>query len=443
MSLRPEDLRDETLRSANEAIICPVDALPQRLQMIVRHYAEIKGYPIDYIFTGVLAALGTAIGNSHILNTVNGYQAKANLFVAVIGRRGFNKTEALKDAFKPIDRHLKHLHTEYVVSMRNFRSLPKKEREHLTPPFFGKPILSDATPEAVALQLYHYLKGSTILVDELAGFIKSFERYAKGADEQFYLSAWSGTPITKDRVSSDSLYIPFPFLGIAGTIQPEIADHVFYSKVDSGFFDRWLLCYPERVTKPYPSPRDCDPNINGQYFHLINTLLNFEVSKDSKPAVLSYSPESWKVVYIWLCNNTDLENADDTTPVEAGIRAKMDIYLHRFALIIQLAMYAADETAKIENISVEAAKSAVKIADYFYAMAERKRIKDKSELLPPKWLEVYKLLPTDKDFTKAEFIEIIKLRGESESSAEKWIKSNTGRTGKLFEKVKHGVYRKS
>lgn len=443
MSLRPNDFKDETALLGSNDIVCPVDALPQKLQKILRHYTEIKGYPIDYLFSGVLGALGVAIGNSHILNTVNGYKAKANLFIAIIGRRGFNKSEALTDAFSPIQKFQMDLYAKYVNDLRAYRALPKKEREDILPPFFGKPLLSDATPEAVALQLARYLKGCAILVDELAGFIKSFDRYAKGGDEQFYLNAWNGKPITKDRVTSESLYIAFPFLGAFGTIQPEVADQVFYSKVESGFFDRWLLCHPSKMNKPYPAPKNLDPEITGLYEHIINSLLKFEVNINDQQSQLFYEPAAWQIVLKWLSHNTDMENLEDITPVEGGIRAKMDIYLHRFALIIQLAMYACGDTTDREKISPQAAESAVKIANYFYAMAERKRIKDKSELLPPKWLEVYKLLPNDKDFTKTEFIEIIKLRGESESTAEKWIKINTGKNGKLFEKVKHGVYRKA
>src|SRR5690606_30938995 len=184
-----------------------------------------------------------------------------------------------------------------------------------------KPILSDATPEAVALQLAYYLKGSVIVVDELAGFIKSFDKYAKGADEQFYLSAWSGKSITKDRVSSESLYIPFPFLSIIGTIQPEWADQVFYGKEESGFFDRWLLCYPERITKPYPAQTHLDPNITGLYDAIIQKLLDFKVSVDDQPTKVNYSPEAWEIVLEWIKRNTDAENDPNTTPTEGGIRA--------------------------------------------------------------------------------------------------------------------------
>ena len=443
MSLNPQDFRDDTAMPDNNEIVCPVNALPENLQKIVKHYTDIKGYPVDYLFASVLTALGVSIGNSHILYTKNGYKAKANLFMAIIGRRGFNKSEAPNDAFKPIQIFLKGLFVKYKEDMKAYRAIPKKEREDILPPYFGKPILSDATPEAVAQQLAYYLKGSIILVDELAGFIKSFERYAKGADEQFYLSAWSGQSITKDRVTSDSLYIEFPFLSILGTIQPEVADSVFYGKVDSGFFDRWLLIYPAKIIKPYPAPNDLDPVIIGQYNHIINTLLNFKVGIEDQPTKLYYSPEAWQIVYKWICHNTDVENLEDTTSIEGGIRAKMDIYLHRFALIIQLALYACGDTNEREKISQEAAEGAVKIADYFFAMAEKKRIKDKSELLPPKWLEVFKLLPKDKDFSSIDFFEIVKLRGLSESTAEKWLRANTGKNGKLFEKVKHGVYRKS
>lgn len=430
---------------------CPTDAMPARLQEVIEHYCDIKGYPAEYLFSSVLTALGTAIGNSHILYTVNGYTAKANVFVAIIGRRGFNKSEPLTDAFRPIEKFQQNLHAKYANEMAIYKALSKQEKEGALPPFFGKPILSDATSEAVALQLAHYLKGSTILFDELAGFIKSFDKYNKGADEQFYLSAWSGKAITKDRVSSESLYIPFPFLSIIGTIQPEVADQVFYGKEESGFFDRWLLCYPERLIKAYPAQTHLDPNITATYDAIIKNLLKFEVGSEleSQPTQVRYSTESWEIVLEWIKHNTDIENDPNTSATEGGIRAKMDIYLHRFCLILQLASYAGGETSVRDEISPDTARKAIKIANYYYLQAEKKRIKDRSELLPSKWKEIYDMLPDptindQPDFTTAHFVDLAKTFQIPSRTAKDWLKNNHDAQGnKLLLRVKHGVYRKT
>lgn len=428
---------------------CPIEAMPERIQQVINHYCEIKGYPIEYLFTSVLTALGTAIGNSHVLHTINGYQAKANIFAVIIGRRGFNKSEALTDGFKPIEKFQLNLYSNYLNEMANYKALSKKERDDTQKPFFGKPILSDATSEAVAAQLAYYLKGSAIVVDELAGFIKSFDKYNKGADEQFYLSAWSGKAITKDRISSESLYIPFPFLSVIGTIQPEVADSVFYGREESGFFDRWLLCYPERLVKPYPAPRNLDPNIIATYDAIVKKLLDFKVSVDDQPMRVNYSAEAWEIILEWVKKNTDAENSSDTTATEGGIRAKMDIYLHRFCLILQLASYASGETSEHENINAQVARNAIKIANYFYHQAEKKRIKDRSELLPPAWKEIYDMLPdpaiNDKpEFTTSQFVGIAETFKVSPRTAKDWLSKNADRSGnKLLIKAKHGIYRKS
>ncbi|MEM3714834.1 MAG: DUF3987 domain-containing protein [Nitrososphaeria archaeon] len=372
----------------------PVDAFPDRIQQIIRHYVDIKGYPDSYLGVGILTALGISIGNSHILNTINGYQAKGNLFAVIIGRRGFNKSEALDDSFKPIEAFTNNLYKKYKHEMEEFMMLSKKDREDRTPPFFGKPILDDVTTEAAAQQLSYYPKGCGIIVDELAGFLKSFDQYRKsGGDEQFYLSAWSNKSITIDRATKGPIRIMKPFLSIIGTIQPEVADQVFYGKEESGFLDRWLICYPERLTKPYPSQRGVDPVISGTYDTILNSLLKYKVDIDDiNPIELSYTPESWDIVYDYICKSTDIENNPDTTATEGGIRSKMDIYIHRFCLILQLAKFACGETSTKDIIEPHTALNAVKLANYFYSQADKKRIKERSELLSKGWKEVFDML---------------------------------------------------
>lgn len=424
----------------------PINAFPLSLQKIINHYVEIKGYPSDYLCTGILTAIGIAIGNSHVLHTVNGYEAKSNLFAVIIGRRGFNKSEALTDAFRPIEKFTNALYKEFQNELKSFSKIPEKERKEMNPPFFGKPILSDVTSEATAQQLSKYPKGCGIIVDELAGFLKSFDQYRKkGSDEQFYLSAWSNKPISIDRATKDPIRITAPFLSIIGTTQPGVADQVFYGKEETGFLDRWLICYPDRLTKRYPSSDSVNPAIESRYESILNKLLHIYYEEDSVASEVRYTPDSWRIIYDYICKSTDIENNPVTTATEGGIRSKMDIYIHRFCLILQLASYACGETSVKDKIEPETALNATRLADYFYLQAEKKRITERSELLPPQWKDVFDMLPNHgMHFTTAEFINLTDKMNIPERSAKRFLKDNSDNYGNgILTRIRHGIYAKT
>ncbi len=66
-------------------------------------------------------------------------------------------------------------------------------------PAWQKNLLSDYTPEALAEVHSYNKRGIGVCVDELAGWFKNFNKYNKGSEMEFWLSAWSRKPITIDR----------------------------------------------------------------------------------------------------------------------------------------------------------------------------------------------------------------------------------------------------
>ena len=411
----------------------PIDALPEQIQEIVNHYAKYRSYPIDFFATSILTAVGSAIGNSHILRTPNGYTNKANLYVLIVAQPGINKSAPLQAAYEPI---FKKQHQAYLSYKEDLKQ--SRETKETTSPIYLKPILSDATPEYVAGQLANNEKGCTVLVDEIAGFINSFGRYSKGADEQMYLSLWQGSPLIRDTLSRGSLEAESPFLSIIGTIQPGVLDKAFQGKTDNGFFDRWLICYPNFIKKPYPQNQNIDPIIESKFTSLIERLLGLYDLEETK--ALHYSNEAWEVIYKWICQSTDRENEPNVNDTERGILAKMQIYIHRFALILQMLEYGCSGNCKDrQEIGLNAASSAVKIADYFYTMAEKTRLKSPAELLTGQLKDLYDVLPNDIEFKKANYLEYCNYLAIPERTANDILKNNTG---KLWEKLKHGTYLK-
>ena len=82
--------------------------------------------------------------------------------------------------------------------------------------------------------------------DELSGWARSMNQYkSKGADRQFWLAAWSSSPVAVDRKGrSEPIYIPMPFITVVGGIQPAVLPELADRRED-GLLDRFLFSYPE------------------------------------------------------------------------------------------------------------------------------------------------------------------------------------------------------
>lgn len=128
--------------------------------------------------------------------------------------------------------------------------------------------------------------------------------------------------------------------------------------------------------------------------------------------------------------------------VLVGVYSKLDIYIIRFSLILQLSRWACSESDKeeIDSISVE---GAILIAEYFRTTAQRVQdITNSStslEQLPKDkiLLLLYNALPIE--FTTSEGIAIAQKQNISVDSFKRFL---ADKKGKLFENIKHGSYRK-
>lgn len=467
----------------SEQIVFPIEAMPEVIQEIILHYNKHKSYPVDFFACAILTAVGTAIGNSHIMVTADGYQNKANLFIANVAQRGINKSSPTEEAMKPImstqNENYKHQKAEFdnmvaykaaereekrtkkgkkepkctesapivpdeesdlfieneLVTTDNVQSVQSVSKEskfiHI------RPILNEATPEVLIHHLTKSQRGVTIVYDELAGFLKAFNKYNKGNDEQMYLSLWQGNAYNKDTFTHGTQVTGSPFLSVIGTIQPSVLAEMFKEKTENGFFDRFLICYLTDVKKPYPSMMGVDPIILHKYVRVIDTLHSLWYTEEQK--CLKYTPDASKIIFDAICKSVDKQNDLSTSEVERGILAKMDIHTHKLALIMQMLEYgiSGDPDDKIQ-IRPNAARASVLLSDYFFKMAVKARLKSHSELLTGSLLTIFNALPSDAPFTTADFVnasnEFMEPRG-----AKKVLKNHLG---KLWEKVSHGVYSK-
>lgn len=113
------------------------------------------------------------------------------------------------------------------------------------------------------------------IYDELAAFLKSFNKYKSGGgDEEVMLSPFSGKSISVNRKSLEPIFIEKPFVSIIGSIQPQVLINLFgNNKIDNGPTHRFLFAFPDHVIREDLSEDDVPEYIEEQKMLNINNGL--------------------------------------------------------------------------------------------------------------------------------------------------------------------------
>ncbi len=420
----------------------PIYAFPEHIQQIISHYSDAKGYPVEYFIQAFLGAASTALGRSVTLNTGN-YTAIGSLWCIILGKRGYTKSEPLDDAFKPIRKYQFELldrHKGEMDEWAEFRAKNPKSKLD-PPPEPCKHVINDTTPEKLVIMLSVNPKGIGMVYDEIAGFVGRFNRYNAGADEQMYLTLFNGSSVMRDRMSGQSAFARHTYLTIIGTTQPSVLKNVFFDKSESGFFDRWLITQPDGFKKQYPNQFGVNPLEEQKYSYILNTLLKIPYVEDND-FKMQYNTGSYQIINEFQRYMIDEQNETDNDDYR-GILAKMEIYLHKFALLLQAIIFT--HTNEIEYVSTEAAEGAVILIKYFIDQAQKVRVLNPIEQLKNEWPEIYRQLPSPGlNFSRNEFVKKCADFGLKESVADKFLRVNADRSEKLlFYKVKQGYYTKN
>ena len=134
----------------------------------------------------------------------------------------------------------------------------RKTKPRAAKPLPERIITNDTTVETLGSLLHENPRGVALHRDELSGLIASFNQYkggGRGADKQFFLSAWSGEPVLIDRKSDKSgrggpLHVYQPFVAIIGGIQPDMLPAIAGEarrghRAQDGFIDRFAFAWPD------------------------------------------------------------------------------------------------------------------------------------------------------------------------------------------------------
>ena len=428
----------------------PVSIFPSRIQRIIREVHECHSYPTDYIAASILTAIAVGIGNTHLVQIKQGWHESPILYMALIGRPGANKSHPLSFAMKPFLDFDYQQNQEYEKAYAEYERqmcMSRKERtENGYEQFPMEPVrrrflVSDVTPEGLSLIHAQNKRGLCLWADELSAWFKNFNRYNNGSEEQFWLSVFSAKTTISDRKSAkSSIFIKRPYISVIGTIQKKILGELAKGeRSNNGFIDRILFVMPQSVQKSRWSDRETPEELEQEWQRIINRLIEQECEFNEQGELqshhLPFREAAKRELYAWQHDNArkcDLESNEALL----GIYCKLEIYIIRFALIIQLARWTCGECDK-EAIDIESVRRAIGLAEYFRTTAIRVQTSIGNEQLNELHRTIYHHLP--QRFTTAEGIALAESYGMKEHAFKMMLKRHLGT---LFKKINHGEYSK-
>ncbi|MCE9543999.1 MAG: DUF3987 domain-containing protein [Planctomycetia bacterium] len=368
----------------------PVDALPEPVADLVAEGAEAIGCDASYLALPKLVAVASAIGNSRTIFLSDTWQEPAVIWAASVGDSGTLKSPAHERALAPLRRRQADAFAVHDAAMQvhegllqvfeaNRKAWQAKGRKAGEPPpetpqrpVCVRYLVSDTTIEALAQRLSENPRGLLIEADELAGWLRSFDKYraGKGGDCAAWLSMHRAGAVTVDRKTGErpQLYIPRAAVSVCGGIQPGILRAcIGREHAEDGLLARLLLSYPPRRQKQW---RDATihPATLVAIDSLFGRLLELNANTDKhgawQPVALPLTPEA-KRLWIVFYNEHAAELADLSGDL-AACWSKLEGYAARLALICQLI-----HGPESEAIDEDAMQSGIALARWFGAEARR------------------------------------------------------------------------
>lgn len=375
----------------------PVDTLPGPLDSFVEAASLAMACDPSFVALPLLAALAAAIGSTRRIVLKRGWSEPAILWVAIVGESGTTKTPPFKLVMKPLrdmqgralQRHAEEMKDHKAAMARYERDLTRWKRdkgdtdppEEPECPLAVRYIVSDTTVEALHPLLLENPRGLLLARDELAGWLGSFDRYAKGgkggADSAHWLSMHGGESIIVDRKTGipRTIFVPQAYVSVCGGIQPGILNRALgVEHRESGLAARLLLTCPPRRPKRW-TDADIDPAAEAELAGILARLYELEptTGDDGQPCpVFIGMTADAKRLWVDFYNAHGLEQVDLSNELSAAW-SKLEGYAARLALIIHFARWAAGDATleHSDQIDADSMRRAVTLAEWFKQEARR------------------------------------------------------------------------
>jgi hypothetical protein len=285
---------------------------------------------------------------------------------------------------------------DYEAKLRSYEAAVKERKKSgAEPP--AKPArptlervtVNDATAEALVPILQENPRGVVLVRDELMGWVQSMNQYregGKGADQQIWLSAWSGSTVTVDRKKTHELgplRVRHPFVSVIGGLTPDKLPALRGEKPRQraeldGFIDRVLLSYPPEPPVAAENWLEISEAAKGEIRDTLNRLRSLkmvrvkdgETGKGWRPFLVQLTPCGRRAWQEFTEAHAAERNADDFPLHLVGPWAKLRGYAARLALIVHMLRQVAGEV-QTESVDGESMGRAARLVHYFKSHARK------------------------------------------------------------------------
>ena len=360
----------------DECVPFPVDALPRLVRNMVVDGARAQSVDVGFWAVTALPLLAGAIGNSRRVGIKRTWTEPSVLFAAVVGSSGIGKSAGLRELAKPIRNR------DQVLAMRNqdadevHRAECASAKEVKEPPPPPPPILSvvldDATLEAVGARLADNPRGLILLNDELAGWLKSMDKYRAGDDKEKWLRINGADSVKFDRKGGQrQQFVPRAAVSVVGGMQPKVAArHLAGEAIESGAAARILIARPPARPAIWTDDEIPESVVDG-WRRLCDSLLDLSHDPD-EPRTLPLSADARKLFVAFHNENgrATFAASESGDGARAAVLSKLRGYAARLALILELCDAAENGTAElVQAVGRDAMASGIAVVNWFAAEA--------------------------------------------------------------------------
>jgi hypothetical protein len=386
------------------ALPFPLGVLPGSLQLFVHEAATALPCPADFVAVPLLVMAGVAVGASRALAIKAGHVQRPSLYAAVIGPPGSAKTPALDLTVEPTQEVEERLHAtwelamaqyeveleRYEIDLKNYKQNGGIRPEKPQRPILERLTVNDVTAEALVPILKENPRGVGLVRDELVGWVRVMNQYregGKGADQQFFLSAWSGATVSVDRKKthdSGPLRVLNPFISVVGGLTPdklaELRGDRPRARVEQdGFIDRVLMSFPAEPPVASENWVEIADATRQRLREVLDKLRSLEMvgiqdeggtTKGYRPLVSKLTADGQRAWQLFTERHAAERNADDFPSYLAGPWSKLRGYAARLALILHFLRWACGET-ECQDVDGESMERAEKLVTYFKSHARK------------------------------------------------------------------------
>jgi hypothetical protein len=380
---RTEQWQPETAQSYLQWEPYPTEQLPSPFCEFVRETARAIGCDESFVALPLLAQAAAAIGTTRVLELKSTWRVPSVLWAVIVGKSGSLKTAALRATLEWAEEREKALQFEYEREWQKYQDdladwkengglASKRPKE----PSAKRLIVKDVTIEALAPILRRNPRGVFLVQDELAAWLRGFDKYtknAKGAEAAKWNELYYARSLTIDRKTSGTIYVPLAAVSLVGGIQPHILKRALTMELrESGMAARLLMTMPPWQKKRWarnvvdvPSS-DAVKRVLDKLFELKH---EHKLDGDVRPFVMRLSADAdAEFAAFYDAHAESLENANGD--LESAL-SRLEELPARLAVVIHLARWANGEHVNPDIVDADSMQRAIRLTQWHIHETQR------------------------------------------------------------------------